>query len=278
MSAFLVSRSHIDAIIHAARTAPHCTATGHIMRLGAVAVDTHPDDAGRILWRENMLSVAHRYPDIAADADGLRETFGIDGAAINRYRYSQPAAPFDSVATLKALRCYEYQSCEHPEWPTSAARRFCDDLIEWCIEALPGYDAAPWEIDDDTPEPEPESDRDFAQRVVDRLNADHGPTPEPAPRFLGRSGHIAGYDVMILDDHLVATHDATGRHWRHDVPNYGTAISALASRPGFRTGWARTDDDEILFFYDRDDGGFGYAWNVTHESSSEWGYAPFSVE
>ncbi len=49
-------------------------------------------------------------------------------------------------------------------------------------------------------------------------------------------------------------------------------------RPGFRLGWGRFPDGaEVLYLYDRDDGGFGYAVNLTMPDCSEWGYAPFAV-
>jgi hypothetical protein len=35
------------------------------------------------------------------------------------------------------------------------------------------------------------------------------------------------------------------------------------------------DDAEILYFYDRNDDGFGYALNVSDPQLSEWGYSPF---
>jgi hypothetical protein len=50
----------------------------------------------------------------------------------------------------------------------------------------------------------------------------------------------------------------------------------LAVRPGFRLGWGRFPDGaEVLYLYGRDDGGFGYAVNLTAPECSEWGYAPF---
>ena len=63
---------------------------------------------------------------------------------------------------------------------------------------------------------------------------------------------------------------------RFPVPAFGTAIGDLAARPGFRLGWGRFPDGaEVVYLYDRDDGGFGYAVNLTAPACSEWGYAPF---
>jgi hypothetical protein len=52
----------------------------------------------------------------------------------------------EPVQVLKAIRCYEHQSCDHPDWKESRARRWCDDLRLAAIERLPGYEAAAWEI------------------------------------------------------------------------------------------------------------------------------------
>ena len=52
--------------------------------------------------------------------------------------------------------------------------------------------------------------------------------------------------------------------------------AAAAARPGFRLGWGRFPDGaEVLYLYDRDDGGCGYAVNLTAPDCSEWGYTPF---
>jgi hypothetical protein len=94
--------------------------------------------------------------------------------------------------------------------------------------------------------------------------------------LFARSGQINGYSVFIIDDHIsVLAPD--GRALFHPVPNYGASIDALAAWPGFRTGWAQfRDGAEVLYFYDRDDAGFGYALNVTNPDCSEWGYCPWS--
>jgi hypothetical protein len=98
-------------------------------------------------------------------------------------------------------------------------------------------------------------------------------------RYFGKAGSVAGWNVLIEADAIRFAHDGelgTGISHRHDVPNYGTSIGELSSRPGFALGWVRMEDDaEILYFYDRNDDGFGYALNVTDSQLSEWGYSPF---
>ena len=92
---------------------------------------------------------------------------------------------------------------------------------------------------------------------------------------IGTAGRVAGYDILILTDRVLVSHDAGGTR-DHAVPNHGTGIGELAARPGFRLGWGRFPDGaEVLYVYDTDDGGFGYAVNLTAPDCSEWGYAPF---
>ena len=94
---------------------------------------------------------------------------------------------------------------------------------------------------------------------------------------IGRGGHVAGYDVLILCDRIHVLNDAAGAReiWTHEVPNHGTAIGELAERPGSRIDSGRFPGGaEALYFYDRDDGNCGYAPNVTGRDG-EWGNAPF---
>jgi hypothetical protein len=64
------------------------------------------------------------------------------------YRFRLLAGVPDPVVILKAIACLEYQSCEHPDWATSQARRFCLELRDHCVERLPGYQQAPWALSD----------------------------------------------------------------------------------------------------------------------------------
>ncbi|MEY9840698.1 hypothetical protein [Streptacidiphilus sp. EB103A] len=94
-----------------------------------------PDSAGRVgamLLAENARSVNHRYAAEDWEAPYLFES----------------TAPPRPLAVLKALDYYEYHACEHPQWEESEAAHFCEALRRHAVQALPGYDAAPWGIDD----------------------------------------------------------------------------------------------------------------------------------
>jgi len=97
-------------------------------------------------------------------------------------------------------------------------------------------------------------------------------------RRFATAGHAAGHDLIILPGLVVVT-DPEGGIARHEVPNYGTDVFDLAGRPGFRIGWGRfPDGDLVIYLYDKDDHGFGYALNVDWPGGSEWGYAPIATE
>ena len=158
MSAWIVCKEHIDALVSAAMQAPP---RSQAMRLGdkfAVALAArlhreHPaaiksgrlmvpnylshhtdprvlNTAGMVLWRENHESVNHRYS--AKDTPPPYVWTRRDDAP---------------VVVLKSIACYEYQTCEHPTWKESAAFEFCEMLRHHTIALLPGWEDAPWGID-----------------------------------------------------------------------------------------------------------------------------------
>jgi hypothetical protein len=86
---------------------------------------------GALLLAENRRSVDHRY----------REEEWEEPYLFTRL----PGWP-DPAVVLKAVHCYEYQSCEHPGWETSQAYAFIRRLERAAIYRVPGYEDAPWEI------------------------------------------------------------------------------------------------------------------------------------
>lgn len=160
MSAFMVDKAHIDALVTAAFAigqegplrwfarslteeettlahqvgAPWGAEGPEIARmLSRYATPEEADRIGQMLMRENRLSVNHRY--------GENEVEGI-------YTYKRSALPraVNPVVILKGLDAFEYQACEHPGWERSEAHAFCQALRRRMIRRLPGYDDAPWEI------------------------------------------------------------------------------------------------------------------------------------
>jgi hypothetical protein len=160
VSAYVVSKAHVDALVTAGLAMP-----GRHAPLAWVWPEITPEEvryaeqrcalgvyqqrrhvltmrtAGRVgamLWAENQRSVNHHY-----DEDDWERPFEFRRLPGNLLDARIP------VVVLKAVDCYEYQSCEHPAWERSEAKAFCDALRAVAIARLPGYDDAPaWEIDD----------------------------------------------------------------------------------------------------------------------------------
>jgi hypothetical protein len=160
MSAWIVPKSHIDFLIHAARVAQPVRYGS--MRYGAdyaLNVSEHADDIGRDLWHENVKSVMYRYNERSMDT--LPGPNDFDHEALANYRYTPlpfgmaPALTVEYIATVcKAIDCYDYQSCEHPEWSSSAAYAFCAALRETLCSKLPGYkEANAWPVEPPAPAP-----------------------------------------------------------------------------------------------------------------------------
>jgi hypothetical protein len=157
VSAFEVDNTHIDALISAAvRRDTYGTLNWHHGDLpGTMPGEALPDVTedyrdtlkrtrrevtpenagtwGATLLAENRRSVNHRYAEDEIEAP---------------YIFTEIRGDLDPVAILKAIDCYEYQSCEHPGWEASESRAFCDALRRRMIRKLPGYSEAPWEVTD----------------------------------------------------------------------------------------------------------------------------------
>lgn len=127
MSAFLVSRATIDALVWA-RTL--CNRGN----MSSVMPDASDREFGAMLLRENMRSLAARYND------------PVDNGAILAYRpaYSDKIRTLPIVALIKLVHCYRCQACEHEGWQTSEACAAAEALESALVHSLPGYDEAAW--------------------------------------------------------------------------------------------------------------------------------------
>jgi hypothetical protein len=119
----------------------------HAKRLRESANVLRADETGRMLWRENLKSVAYRYPD---DGDGDRP--GPDAfrdSDVDSYTWAKTKL-LNGAALYKTLACYTYQSCEHPDWADSEAQALTARLMperakleSWRHAALDN-DTIPW--------------------------------------------------------------------------------------------------------------------------------------
>jgi hypothetical protein len=139
MSSFLVSATHIDALLTGGLLLPPAadplrwrTHGGNPRRPATLTRHT-ADAVGAMLLSANRRALD---PDL------------LDTEPAALYRFTALPGMPDPLIVLSALACYEYQSCGTRTWTISPARAFCDALRHRAIAALPGYPAAPWHIDD----------------------------------------------------------------------------------------------------------------------------------
>lgn len=158
MSAFICGPDHFKALAMFAARRQH----------GSWIVDpryidglTHPEAALRgienlndyelatlyadTLYRENVRSVAYRYPDCARDnlPGPLADAGFVDVSPRDLARRDLLLQP---VEILKMCDCLEYQSCETKDWPASVAHRLLNAIRRAAVRALPGYEDAPWDF------------------------------------------------------------------------------------------------------------------------------------
>jgi len=129
MSAWQVSDAHI--VLLAAGSHPTYT--------NAVDLD-ELNRRAKVLFDANQKSLQARYGDEPSDRTPRAVVHG-DIAWVQ----GLPA-----VVVLKQANCYAYQACEFDGWEKSEARRIVETVKANAINRLPGYDDAPWGIDEPT--------------------------------------------------------------------------------------------------------------------------------
>lgn len=136
MSAWIVSKAHIDLLVHA-------------LTITELVAES-PDKIGRALWAENLASVAYRYP---GDGNGERPgPMDFDDSDVETYTFAPVIAyRADHAAWKTAAGCYDYQSCEHSGWESSTSHEWIDAL-DAALEArgvvgLPGN--YPWGFEEE---------------------------------------------------------------------------------------------------------------------------------
>ncbi|GMA37786.1 hypothetical protein [Demequina litorisediminis] len=136
MSAFIVAKTHIDALVTAGvKNRTHGPLYVHH---GGIALDVRHANAdliGQALTDAVHASVNHRYRD-----------------AVNPPAYTFRMLDTDvlpPVVILSLIACYRYQACEIDGWDTTLAATYLNVIEAASIRELPGYDEAPWELTDE---------------------------------------------------------------------------------------------------------------------------------
>lgn len=137
MSAYLVGPEHISLLLWAGRE--QFRRHGHNLTWDF-------DNPTRVhqLTDDNMTEVGQML--VAANNASVNAGYGEDLQAYE-YRYARPRlSGWSLVEVAKALQCYEYQTCALRDWAASEAYAFCRSLQNLLVQAIPGYDNAPWGI------------------------------------------------------------------------------------------------------------------------------------
>lgn len=141
MSAFQVSPNHIGAIVRWYLDECPDSHRGQWRQMRPNRNDA--DDMMAALAFECWRSVRYRYPEGPLPGPiAFEDTPVMCDGRLRLYKRLTP------VQVIKACDCLNYQSCEHPEWETSEAKRLLDGIREAAISSLPGYSQAEWEICD----------------------------------------------------------------------------------------------------------------------------------
>ena len=148
MSAWMVSKAHIDALVRVALEGPkdgdkRCWTRPYFRN--ELLKNDLANELGHSLAKENLLSIHARYPDTIANPKNVPGP--LDSYWLRPYQYLATIRHLTCAESLKAIDCYEYQACEHAAWQKSEAYAFCQMLRSHVISCLPGYEAAPWGID-----------------------------------------------------------------------------------------------------------------------------------
>ena len=139
MSAFILGKKHIDTLLTAACwLKAHDHLGGILLRNGEYITQFNASEVGQLLVDENYRSVNYRYD---THEEPYEYTFSWREDVL-------PVTDREIAAMLKAIHCYDYQTCENPGWQESFAHTFCEQLESSLIHNLSGYDQAPWDVGD----------------------------------------------------------------------------------------------------------------------------------
>jgi hypothetical protein len=134
MSAFIVSDYHIHALLNFAITRrENVHVYQHQILINRQTTTARLSEIGQILLNENYRSVNSRYT-------------GNDTAPA--YKFKRLIHSNTPVEILKACSCYDYQACETDDYNDTLAAHIIDAIRRAAINSLPGYDAAPWGLDE----------------------------------------------------------------------------------------------------------------------------------
>lgn len=150
MSAFICGPDHFKALAIFAASRRHASLRVDPRYLPGLKGDHNDTQASLAslyadtLYRENIRSVRGRYPDDTWETmpgPNVKPLhIVVTGADVCSPKYQ-----LRPVALLKMCDCLEYQSCENDDYRQTVAFDLLDRIRGAAINALPGYEDAPWD-------------------------------------------------------------------------------------------------------------------------------------
>ena len=146
MSAFVVDRDHIVYLVEAGATIPRYgdglrwwwNEASHHLNFGDTEEMVR---VANMLWQENIKSVSYRY--------GSRGVDDLPGPIGENYKltpkdFRVKFGTFDLYQIIQSCHCYDYQTCEHPDYKKSEAYAFISSLEGEAVRKLPGMEKTIW--------------------------------------------------------------------------------------------------------------------------------------
>ena len=140
MSAYLCDNEHISYLVQSAMWVGRKTGGGFYWYEDGEShrVDDRNElEVGQMLREENLKSLeAYALPESRWLWEGHE-----DYEEVTPFTWETCS---NIIQIIKAVHCYQYQSCEHRGWLGSGAKNFTDTLLHLAVGLLPGYDEAEW--------------------------------------------------------------------------------------------------------------------------------------
>lgn len=156
MSAYVCNPEHFGVLAaYAVQTGCVISAWNANKANSLLARITNAQEVAKGLARENIRSVAHRYPE---DSDGDRPGPRLldaeieEAAALYAAHFITNPQRLAPVQVIKLVRSLDYQSCETDDWKDTLAWQQLDWITGRAVSALPGYDDTDWSFKQTLPE------------------------------------------------------------------------------------------------------------------------------
>jgi hypothetical protein len=142
MSTMLLSDTHINTMVYLAVARPF---GGSRFSLTYYFGGKHHD-----IDHENAERIANVLKD--ANLKAFNDTYSDANMTVEKMQwryYPTKVVNISPIAYIKTLVCYEYQACSWESYKDSEAEVIVKAMRSYGIQAVPGYDEAKWQLQED---------------------------------------------------------------------------------------------------------------------------------